>query len=340
MRRWFFAIFLGFAGCAATGSIQLVRTRGAPVAAQAVAILPVLHKFPAGSHEAFLRILPVCDVVLARGGLFVIGPDEVKLDPILLERPQEFASTGAPPAAARLGFDPQRTLALRARVEERVQRIAKARFDRTGRASGVARDVDVRVHMVLELLAPPDGEVIVRAVGELQEDPFAETPEHDRRPLITAHLRRMAEALLQVAAPRLKMGPAPPPPLTLQVLPSPEVAEQFRLPNAASIAEVTSRDPLLGPALREIYRRGLGAEVTEVELKVLSRAPAGVLVRADASPLERGDVIQSVGALPVMTPWALHRALHRSLGGTDLTVWRQGAVLRERCYACPSRVLA
>src|SRR5439155_9080325 len=76
------------------------------------------------------------------------------------------------------------------------------------------------------------------------------------------------------------------------------------------------------------YPRALGVSVGDDEARVLAQAPAGVLMRADAAPLQLGDVILAVGTTEVATPWALQRAMLQAPTGTLLRVWRAGTVLR------------
>jgi hypothetical protein len=316
--------------CASGPKLRFFLRPGLPVRADAVAVFPLAHRFSAQPQEAFLRALPLCEDLLARGGLWVIGPDEIEMSEPALAAPWVYSETGVVAAALRAGLRPERTLVLRGVAEERVARTSKALFDRAGRPRGAGREVEVALRLVVELLHPPGGAVLARAEVEAEEDPFAEVPEHDRRPLLAELLRGLAPELLARATPRLRLSRDAPRPLRIQVLPNPRVLEEFRFTEGPALADLARRDPLLGPALAEVYRRALGRDVQEGELSQLRRAPPGVFVRAPHGRLAAGDIILSVDGQAVVTPWALHRALGRRASKGALVVWREGGTLELR----------
>src|SRR5262245_36911313 len=117
--RVFSLVFALAAACATPPVARIFRPDGPKIAATAIAVAPLLHRFAVKGHEGFFRMLPVCETLLARGGLLVIGPDEVWIETAETEPTRRFSATGAAPAAARLGLEPKTTLALRAEVRER-----------------------------------------------------------------------------------------------------------------------------------------------------------------------------------------------------------------------------
>jgi hypothetical protein len=324
--------------CASGPSVRFVVRPGPPVQAEAVAVLPLAHRFAAQPQEAFLRALPLCEDLLAHGGLWVIGPDEVAVREAGLADARVYSETGLVAAALRAGQKPERTLVLRGVAEERVVRTSKALFDRSGRPRGAAREVEVAVRLVVELLHPPEGRMLARAELVAEEDPFAENPEHDRRPVLTSLLRGLAPALLARARPRLTLSADAPPPLEIRSLPSPRVLEEFHFSGGSSLSERARRDPLLGPVLAEVFRRALGRDIQENEIRQLRMAPPGVFVRAPHRGLAAGDVILSVDGQTVLTPWALQRALLHPSSPGELRVWRAGKIFALRLSEKRARV--
>jgi hypothetical protein len=315
---------LSLSACAPTHPGRVTLRPGPLLAARSVAVLPFAHRFSARPHEALLRALPLCEAVLERGGLLVLGPDEMEIGAGALSSPNPFALPGILRAALAANLSPDAMLLLRASVEERVARTARALFDPSGRPRGSGRDVQVVVRVVVELLEPGTAEVVVRGMREAAEDPFAESPEHDGRPVVSRLARDLAREVLATAAPRLARAERAPEPLALPVVAGPRALERFALGGERP----ASADPLLAHALRDAYLRGVVGSLDPRTLAVLLSAPPGVIVRERRDPLKAGDVVMAVDDQEVATPWALHRALHRAGAGAMLTVWRSGETLR------------
>jgi hypothetical protein len=327
MRVLVFTCALAAAACATT-RIRILAREGAPLAARSVVVLPLQHRFPSAPHRAFARAIPLCEAILDRGGFYVVGPDEVALEPRLLGARLVFAARPVQEAVRRAGLDPASVVILRAWAEERVAKTAAALFNRAGAARAARRQVEVVLRVGVEIVAPPAGEIVASGVAEAAEDPFADVPDHDRRPLVVRLVRKIAPAVLRAAAARLRAPPGAPGPLGLKTLASAAVLEGFRLGGGGSLADRFARDPLLGRALRDVHRRALAEDVSDPELRALDRAPPGVLVRTARAGLASRDVVLAVADEPVRTPWALHRLLYRAPAGATIEVWRDGRRLR------------
>ena len=335
VRLFFSWVLIAATGaCASTTALRIRVHPGQAIDAEALAILPVTHRFMVKGHEAFARALPVCDAALREGGLLVVGPDEIAVARRTLRLGSVAQLEPVTKAALRASLSPGRVLLVRTYVEEQIAKMSKALFDRRGQPRGAERDVQITLRVRIIVRAPGGGEPLVEGEVSAREDPFAELPEHDRRPLIKKLLGLLAPRVFTALWKRVRRPVPWPAALGAEALASPSVLESFRLGTEPSLADDTRRDPLLGGATRDLYRRTLGHEVSDRELASWNAAPRGVLLRESLGEAGSGDVVTAVGTEPVVTPWALHRAMFRASGpgllpsALSAKVWRAGKELR------------
>jgi hypothetical protein len=322
---------LSCCACQTFGKVRISHGSATPITARALVIVPVAHRFVATAQDAFLRALPICARALRRGGLLVIGPDEAplgrkSLHAEALDRIDTIASL-----ANRFGAEPSELLIWRTFVEERVAQTARALFDTRGKPRGGVRDVDVVLLVRMAVVPLSGGAPILEGAASAPEDPFAETPEHDRRPTIRRLISTLANAMIEALARRLQKAPHAVPALDGELLAHPTAFESFRLGTEPSLAEVLAREPLLGEEIRRRHWRALAAPPLEdAEIARWRASPRGVWIRRGFGPFAAGDVALDVNSEPTATPWALQRALFgraSSAAKVRARIWRNGREL-------------
>ena len=292
-------ILICVAGCPA----KTLEVRLIPPAStfDVVAVMPVEIAYAAAPGESKRRTHDVLSALWRQTTWRVLSPQQFRI--LDAQSPDLLTASDLILRGRDLGFDARRAIVLKTRV---------AMAEATGRAEtsdgGVGHDYQGRIDVHVTLLG-----MASQVLGEVhvieQNDPFAERPEYDELPTVSAALERALNALLEACPSCIATIPRP----DIDVFPNPASVLLERDDAGRSLRQILDatsgpeRDVMLWQAM-QYFRH----DITLSQAKRLADVPPGACFGAKpVKGLEPGDCVIAAEGIGIDGPHALGWILSR-----------------------------
>lgn len=313
------AVALG--ACGAKPSKVKVRTAtpGDLPPVELVVVYPVVFRWESSSEESYRKTADLLEGLGEGRRVGLLGPDEYEWGD--LSSPELNMATNALWVARQLGVDAQKVVALKVRIERRLQSGGKQVFDASGNAAGQVATQELRFAVHAELWQYVPARLLIEATTFGVHDPFAEHPDWDRHPTVRDAVLEIGRWMAQRIAPLEEGAPLPGPDPGFTFYESATPALSYTIDKQPPLSEELSKTDGMMARLRlwNAYRYFHPAIGTSTSEK-LSRMPPGLVV-IDAAPtgpakeLKPGDLIISAGGKPAAHKHQLWRALRGAGSG-------------------------
>ncbi len=323
-----FAVWLAAlqTGCASAGVVDL--RPAAPIHPWALAVYPVVFRFPVSPYEAFVRGRSAAEQLSDRTGLNVFGPGEFEVS----DADQDDLVRGTDLIDALDCTSRQKmegVFAVRLTVSRAVAAQTALAFDQAGRMRAARQEQRTDVTVDVALLSLGQRRVVAEVEGHSRVDPFSTALDQDPYPSVTRLSAKLIERLIDIAGLERSRS-APETGLTTLDTPGPAMAFSFG-PRQSLSAELQSLDPLDREGQLLSLFHGVDPDASDARLRLFERAPYGLVVTGAKGTAARAglavdDLLLTADGERLTGRYALDRHLRQ--GQSRLTVQR-GSEKRE-----------